>query len=202
MEITLLVFWLLLAPNGLVRGQQGPNHKGLLTGYPNHGNANLETDENLESSEGELEVDPDYPTERIEEAVAKAPKEVTDWLRREVKNHIRNRRSTQQPPGNEFEQRICPMIFTNQRPRVARRSIDPHDFKLYHPVNLPEHVQLVKTGRCFQNVSTVSPMGGEEHQCKQEHVNIPLISVVTGSTDLVVRFFDFPYGCTCFLKEN
>ena len=187
MEITLWVFWLLLAP--------------LLTGYPNLGNANLETDKNLESSEGELEVDPDYPTEKIEEAVAKAPKEVADWLRKEV-NHIRNRRSTTEPPGNEFQQRICPMRFTNKRPRVARRSIDPHDFNLYHPVNLPEHVQLVKTAHCIQNVSTVSPMDGEEHQCKQEYVNIPLISVVTGSTDLVVRFFDFPYGCTCFLKEN
>ena len=197
---TLLFFWLLLAPNGVFRSQPGPNHKGLLTRYPNLANANLKTDENWESLDGELEVDPDYPTERIEEAVAKAPKEVADWLRKEV-NHIRNRRSTEQR-GSEFQQRICPVIFSDMLPRVARRSIDPQDFKLYHPVNLPEHVQRVKTARCVQNISTVSPMDEEEHQCKQEYVNVPLISVVTGSTDLVVRFFSFPHGCTCFLREN
>ena len=188
MGITLLILGLLLAPKGLVRSQSGPNQKGLLTGYPNFSNV-------------ELEVDPDYPTERIEEAVAKAPKEVTEWLRREV-THLRNRRSTTEPIGNDFQQRICSMRFNNELPRVPRRSINPDDFNLYHPVNLPEHVQLVKTARCTQNVSTASPLEGEEHQCKQEYVNIPLISVVTGSTDLVVRFFEFPYGCTCFLKEN
>ena len=196
---TLLIFWLSLAPNGLARSQPATNHEG----NPNLGNLNLETGEN---SEGELEVDPDYPTERIEEAVAKAPKEVTDWLRREV-IHVRNRRSSE-PPGNEFQRRICPMRFSNRfRPRVARRSIDPHDFKFYNPVNLPEHVQLVRTAHCVQNVSTVSPLHGEENRCKQEYVNIPLISVVTETetdteTELVVRFFHFPFGCTCFLNEN
>ena len=193
---TLFVVWLLMASNGLVS-----THPGLSDTYSNFENESLKTDETLESSNGELEVDPDYPTEMIEEAVAKAPKEVTAWLRKEVTN-VRNRRSAEHQE-NEFQQRICPVRIRNMLlPRVARRSIDPQDFRLYHPVNLPEHVQRVKTSHCVQNFSSVTFMDEVDHQCKQEYVNIPLISVVTGSTDLVVRFFSFPHGCSCFVREN
>ena len=190
-----------MASKGHARSQPGPNHKEVSDRYSNLANDHLKTDEKLESSDGELEVDPDYPTELIEEAVAKAPKEVTDWLRKEV-NNVRNRRSATELPGNEFQQRICPMRVSSMLPRVERRSIDPQDFRLYHPVNLPEHVQRVKTGHCVQNISSVAPMDRVDHRCKQEYVNIPLISVVTGSTDLVVRFFSFPHGCSCFVKED
>ena len=190
-----------MASKGYARSQPRTNHKELLDRYSNLANEHLKTDEKLESSDGELEVDPNYPTELIEEAVAKAPKEVTDWLRKEV-NNVRNRRSATGPPENEYQQRICPLRVSSMLPRVERRSIDPQDFMLYHPVNLPEHKQRVKTAHCIQNKSSISLMDEVAHRCKQEFVNIPLISVVTGSTDLVVRFFHFPHGCSCFVRED
>ena len=191
-----LVVCLLLTFNGPVCGEIEPKEKGPEVKTPHHESA---TD--LQREDDGLEVDPDYPTELVEEAVAKAPKEVTDWLRREV-SHIRERRSSELPDSDQFSQRMCSMIFREFRPREQRRSTRPDDFKLYNIVNLPDFVQTVETAVCAQNKSTVSSMDHASHECKQQYVNVPLISIVTNSTDLVVRSFSFPFGCTLFLKQN
>ena len=191
-----LVVCLLLTVNGPVCGEIEPKEKGPEIKISHHESA---TD--LQREEEGLEVDPDYPTELVEEAVAKAPKEVTDWLRREV-SHIRERRSSELPDSDQFSQRMCSMIFREFRPREQRRSTHPEDFKLYNIVNLPDFVQTVETAVCAQNKSTVSSMDHASHECKQQYVNVPLISIVPNSTDLVVRSFSFPFGCTLFLKQN
>ena len=189
-----LVICLLLTFNGPVCGEIEPKEKGPEVKTPHHESA---TD--LQREDEGLEVDPDYPTELVEEAVAKAPKEVTDWLRREV-SHIRERRSSELPDSDQFSQRMCSMIFREFRPREQRRSTRPEDFKLYNIVNLPDFVQTVETAVCAQNKSTVSSMDHASHECKQQYVNVPLISIVPNSTDLVVRSFSFPFGCTLFLS--
>ena len=191
-----LVICLLLTFNGPVCGEIEPKEKGPEIKIPHHESA---TD--LQREDEGLEVDPDYPTELVEEAVAKAPKEVTDWLRREV-SHIRERRSSELPDSDQFSQRMCSMIFREFRPREQRRSTRPEDFKLYNIVNLPDFVQTVETAVCAQNKSTVSSMDHASHECKQQYVNVPLISIVPNSTDLVVRSFSFPFGCTLFFKHN
>ena len=196
---TLLFFWLLLAANGVVTSQPGPNHKGSLTRYPNLANADLKTDENWESVDGEL----DYPRESIEDA--KAPKEVADWLRKEV-NHVRNRRSTESEEY-EFQERICDVRIDSDLPKVENGSINSEDFKLGpRPVNLTDDQLKVRRVVCRQNNSTASPLDETNHRCKQEYVHVPLISVVTNGSvvtnDLVVRFQSWPYGCTCLLTEN
>ena len=191
-----LVICLLLTFNGPVCGEIEPKEKGPEVKTPHHESA---TD--LQREDEGLEVDPDYPTELVEEAVAKAPKEVTDWLRREV-SHIRERRSSELPDSDQFSQRMCSMIFREFRPREQRRSTHPQDFNLYNIVNLPDFVQTVETAVCAQNKSTVSSMDHASHECKQQYVNVPLISIVPNSTDLVVRSFSFPFGCTLFLKQN
>ena len=191
-----LVICLLLTFNGPVCGEIEPKEKGPEVKTPHHESA---TD--LQREDEGLEVDPDYPTELVEEAVAKAPKEVTDWLRREV-SHIRERRSSELPDSDKFSQRMCSMIFREFRPREQRRSTHPQDFNLYNIVNLPDFVQTVETAVCAQNKSTVSSMDHASHECKQQYVNVPLISIVPNSTDLVVRSFSFPFGCTLFLKQN
>ena len=191
-----LVICLLLTANGPVCGELKPKEKGREIKIPHHESA---TD--LQKEDEGLEVDPDYPTELVEEAVAKAPKEVTDWLRREV-SHVRERRSSELPDRDQFSQRMCSMIFREFRPREQRRSTHPQDFNLYNIVNLPDFVQTVETAVCAQNKSTVSSMDHASHECKQQYVNVPLISIVPNSTDLVVRSFSFPFGCTLFLKQN
>jgi len=184
-----LVLCLLLTVNRPVCGEIEPKEKG------------PESATDLQREDEGLEVDPDYPTELVEEAVAKAPKEVTDWLRREV-SHIRERRSSELPDSDQFSQRMCSMIFREFRPREQRRSTHPQDFNLYNIVNLPDFVQTVETAVCAQNKSTVSSMDHASHECKQQYVNVPLISILPNSTDLVVRSFSFPFGCTLFLKQN
>ena len=191
-----LVICLLLTFNGPVCGEIEPKEKGPEVKTPHHESA---TD--LQREDDGLEVDPDYPTELVEEAVAKAPREVTDWLRREV-SHLRERRSSELPDSDQFSQRMCSMIFREFRPREQRRSTHPQDFNLYNIVNLPDFVQTVETAVCAQNKSTVSSMDHASHECKQQYVNVPLISIVPNSTDLVVRSFSFPFGCTLFLKQN
>ena len=191
-----LVICLLLTFNGPVCGEIEPKEKGPEVKTPHHESA---TD--LQRKDEGLEVNPDYVTELVEEAVAKAPKEVTDWLRREV-SHIRERRSSELPDSDQFSQRMCSMIFREFRPREQRRSTHPQDFNLYNIVNLPDFVQTVETAVCAQNKSTVSSMDHASHECKQQYVNVPLISIVPNSTDLVVRSFSFPFGCTLFLKQN
>ena len=230
-----LLFLHLLTPIGIVRSQPGANHGSHHKEPPGKirtlVDQDLNTDEILKSEdEEELEVDPGYPTDRIEMAVAKAPKEVTDWLRKEVSqvnqvnqesqvsqvnqcsqvtdwlkkevNQVRKRRSSSEPTGNEFQRRICPLRINNILPRAARRSTDPDDFTFYHPVNLRDYVQRVTTALCDRNMSTESVLDEEEHRCRQLYVNIPLVAVVIGSTDLVLRFFQFPHGCSCYLKAN
>merc|ERR1719351_143485 len=91
-----LVICLLLTFNGPVCGEIEPKEKGPEVKTPHHESA---TD--LQREDEGLEVDPDYPTELVEEAVAKAPKEVTDWLRREV-SHIRERRSSELQDSEQF----------------------------------------------------------------------------------------------------
>ena len=218
-----LVICLLLTFNGPVCGEIEPKEKGPEVKTPHHESATdlqredegLEVDPDYptelveeavakapkEVTDDGLEVDPDYPTELVEEAVAKAPKEVTDWLRREV-SHVRERRSSELPDSDQFSQRMCSMIFREFRPREQRRSTHPQDFNLYNIVNLPDFVQTVETAVCAQNKSTVSSMDHASHECKQQYVKFPLISIVTNSTDLVVRSFSFPFGCTLFLKQN
>merc|ERR1719474_1851802 len=112
-----LVLCLLLTVNRPVCGEIEPKEKG------------PESATDLQREDDGLEVDPDYPTELVEEAVAKAPKEVTDWLRREV-SHVRERRSSELPDSDQFSQRMCSMIFREFRPREQRRSTKPRDFKL------------------------------------------------------------------------
>ena len=230
-----LLFLHLLTPIGIVRSQPGANHGSHHKEPPGKARSlvdqDLNTDEILKSEdEEELEVDPGYPTDRIEMAVAKAPKEVTDWLRKEVSqvnqvnqesqvsqvnqcsqvtdwlkkevNQVRKRRSSSEPTGNEFQRRICPLRINHILPRAARRSTDPDDFTFYHPVNLRDYVQRVTTALCDRNMSTESVLDEEEHRCRQLYVNIPLVAVVIGSTDLVLRFFQFPHGCSCYLKAN
>ena len=201
-----LLFLHLLTPIGIVRSQPGANHGSHHKEPPGKARSlvdqDLNTDKILKSEDDEeLEVDPHYPTDQIEMAVAKAPKEVTDWLRKEV-NQVRKRRSSSEPTGNEFQRRICPLRINHILPRAARRSTDPDDFTFYHPVNLRDYVQRVTTALCDRNMSTESVLDEEEHRCRQLYVNIPLISVVIGSTDLVLRFFQFPHGCSCYLKAN
>ena len=190
-----LVICLLLTFNGPVCGEIEPKEKGPEVKTPHHESA---TD--LQREDEGLEVDPDYPTELVEEAVAKAPKEVTDWLRREV-SHVRERRSSELPDSDQFSQRMCSMIFREFRPREQRRSTRPEDFKLYNIVNLPDFVQTVETAVCAQNKSTVSSMDHASHECKQQYVNVPLISIVPNSSFMEFAKFFAASGFTVPLKK-
>ena len=149
----------------------------------------------LEKSE--LEADSNYPTKNIEAAVAKASSTLKNLLRR---NADRKRRKRSADVG-DFNESICGVISHEFRPRVARQTVEPGDIRAYNIVNLPEFVQRVETERCEEEgLNMGSGMAGVEHWCRQETVELPLLAVVAGTQDIVIRKFRFPHGCTCYVK--
>ena len=151
----------------------------------------------LDPETSALEDDSNYPTKNIEAAAAKASTSVKNFLRTNP-DRKRKRRSAD---IDDFNESICGVISHEFRPRVARQAVEPGDSRAYNIVNLPEFVQRVQTLLCEEEgLNMGSGMEGVEHWCRQETVDVPLVAVVTGTQDVVIRMFQFPHGCTCYVK--
>ena len=156
-----------------------------------------------------FEDDPNYPTDAIEKAVAKAPAEVVDWLRKGATKTRTKRDVSNDPSGQEYQHRLCEAQSSQHRLRRARTSTNPEDFNLYHIVNLPDLVQTVTMIRC-KHGSTANGHGKSpelslyevDHWCKQEYVEIPLVAVMVGTSNITVEEFMFPHGCTCYVRGS
>jgi len=158
----------------------------------------------------DLEVDADYPTELVEQAVRKAQSIVENFLSKHQqeleKGRIgREKRSAKKGPRREeFSERLCKVNTQIFRPRIARHSSDPADLKLYNIVNLPDFAQRVEVRQCengYNGHNVGQGIGGTEHWCRQEYIALPLLAVVEGTDDLVLRRFNFPHGCSCYLRR-
>ena len=164
---------------------------------------NSETSE--EVVQFDLEVDADYPTQLVEQAVTKAQSVVQNFLKEqeELEGWRREKRSVEIPRWEEFSERLCKVTTQIFRPRIARHSSDPADLKLYNIVNLPDFVQRVEVRQCehADGHNVGQGIGGTEHWCRQEYLALPLLAVVEGTDDLVLRRFNFPHGCSCYLRR-
>ena len=154
----------------------------------------------------DLEVDADYPTELVEQAVIKAQSVVQNFLReqeQELEGGRREKRSVEGPRWEEFSERLCKVDTQIFRPRIARHSSNPADLKLYNIVNLPDFVQRVEVRQCehADGHNVGEGIGGTEHWCRQEYLALPLLAVVEATNDLVLRRFNFPHGCSCYLRR-
>lgn len=157
-----------------------------------------------------FEDDPNYPTDVIEKAVAKAPAELVDWLRKGATKARSKRDVPNDPSGQEYQRRLCEAqsIQHPLRPRPIS-STNTDDFNLYHIVNLPDLVQTVTMIRC-KHGSTANGHGKSpelssyevDHWCKQEYAAIPLVAVIAGSSNITLEEFQFPHGCTCYIRES
>ena len=102
----------------------------------------------------DLEVDADYPTELVEQAVSKAQSIVENFLSKQQQElekgrSFREKRSLKKGPRREeFSERLCKVTTQIFRPRIARHSSDPADLKLYNIVNLPDFAQRVEVCQC------------------------------------------------------
>jgi len=164
---------------------------------------NSETSEEI--ARFDLEVDADYPTELVKQAVTKAQSVVQNFLKEqeELEGRRREKRSVETPRWEEFSERLCKVDTQIFRPRIARHSSDPADLKLYNIVNLPDFVQRVEVRQCehADGHNVGQGIGGTEHWCRQEYLALPLLAVVEGTDDLVLRRFNFPHGCSCYLRR-
>merc|ERR1712212_10277 len=155
----------------------------------------------------DLEVDADYPTELVEEAVIKAQSIVENFLKEQQQEleegRRREKRSVKGPRWEEFSERLCKVDTRIFRPRIARHSSNPADLKLYNIVNLPDFAQRVEVRQCKNSDghNVGQGIGGTEHWCRQEYLALPLLAVREGTNDLVLRRFNFPHGCSCYLRR-